>query len=429
MENQSDLPLPERVRPRTFQEVLGQERIWSQTTALYKLVTQDAYHSLIFWGPPGTGKTSLAEVIGQVSARPVRRLSAVEAGVKDIRSIIEESQELKTAGEKNILLFLDELHRLSKSQQDVLLPALERGTIKFIGATTENPSFSVNAAILSRSLAFQFMPLDVLGLRKIIDQALRKLGKDPEFYAAKILEKIAQTASGDARRALHLVDAMLKIYPEKNDGLNASELEQIYRDLSLRYDKSGDQHYDVISAFIKSIRASQPDAAVYYLARMLEGGERPEFIARRLVIAASEDLGNASPSALLIANAALQSCLQIGLPEARIILAQATTYLASCPKSNKSYLAIEKATEDVKNFGALDVPLALMNAPTKFMKEHGRGKDYVYAHDDIMRSLDMVYLPPEIAKQIYYEPTENGSEKTLKDYLEQLKKIRKSDRN
>ena len=268
------------------------------------------------------------------------------------------------------------------------------------------------------------MPLDQTGLNKIITQALQKLNIDPNKIDPKVIQRIIYAASGDARRALHLLDALLKIYPPEKKILEEDELEQLCLDLSLRYDKSGDQHYDVISAFIKSIRASQPNAAVYYLARMLDGGERPEFIARRLVIAASEDVGNAAPSALLVANAALQACLQIGMPESRIILAQATTFLASSPKSNRAYMAIEKANEDVKRFGAIDVPLSLVNAPTSFMKEHGRGKDYVYAHDDLKSALDLEYLPSELEKRIYYEPSENGSEKTLKEYLQSLKNIK-----
>lgn len=416
-------PLAERVRPRVFDDVFGQDRIWAPGSPLRTLVEQDRFTSLIFWGPPGTGKTTLAVLIGRVSAREVVMLSAVHAGVKEIREHLGRSEDRLQQGGKALLMFMDEIHRLSKSQQDVLLPALEQGLVKFIGATTENPSFEVNAAINSRSLVFRFERLSEKATLAVLGRAL----ESPEAalprndVAAEVLQAIAKAAAGDGRRALNLLEAVILSAPRHIAPITADGLRAFADALPLRYDKAGDEHYDVISAFIKSIRASHPDAAVYYLARMLESGEDPMFIARRLVIAASEDVGNANPTALLLATAAMQAVHLVGLPEARIMLAQATTYLASSPKSNRSYMALEKAAEDVKALGALDVPMHLRNGVTNLMKQFGYGKNYAYAHDDLEGARKLPYLPEQLKNRHYYEPKDIGAERQLKEVLSHLR--------
>ncbi len=420
-------PLPERMRPKSFDELVGQDRIWAPGAPLRALVETDRFHGLLLWGPPGTGKTSLARIIGQASKRPLTHMSAVLHGVKEIRAQITASEERVAHGATAILIFMDEIHRLSKSQQDVLLPALEAGTIRFIGATTENPSFEVNAAILSRVLVFRLERLSEAALIKLLTRAIengsvhshRPAGTLPRM-APEVLTAIARAGDGDARRALNLLDATFATIPAGSTEITMESLRGVASDLGLRYDKSGDQHYDTISAFIKSIRASQPNAAIYYLARLLESGEDPNFIARRLVIAASEDVGNANPTALLVATSALESVHAIGMPEARIPLAQATTYLAASPKSNRAYNAINKALEDVRRSGSLEIPMHLRNAPTRLMKEFGHGAGYIYAHDDPVEAMRLNYLPDALKGQTYYEPSEIGTEAQLKRYLEAL---------
>lgn len=416
-------PLAERMRPKAYEDLLGQEAIWKPGSALWTLVEEDRYSALLFWGPPGSGKTSLANVIGKASRRPVVALSAVQHGVKDIRAEIEGSAARLAVQQTAVLMFMDEIHRLSKSQQDVLLPALEQGTIKFIGATTENPSFEVNRAILSRALTFKFERLAEEALVRVQQRALAnpeaqlaRADVDPEVMAA-----IARAADGDARRALNLLDAVVTIAPKDLSPITIASVRGLSQSLNLAYDKQGDQHYDTISAFIKSIRASQPDAAVYYLARMLDAGEDPMFVARRIVIAASEDIGNANPTALLIATSAMQAVHLVGMPEARIILAQAVTYLAASPKSNRSYTAINAAMAEVKASGSLDVPLFLRNAPTALMKEFGYGKGYVYAHDDQAGAQGLAYLPEALKGKRFYEPSDIGVEAQLKKNLEGLR--------
>lgn len=414
-------PLAERLRPQDFYELMGQEAIWAPGKPLWQLAATDAWHSLILWGPPGTGKTSLANLIARKSQREVVMLSAVHATVKDIRAELNRSDQSLAAGGRSILLFMDEIHRLSKSQQDVLLPSLENGSIKFIGATTENPSFEVNRSILSRGLVFHFNKISADGLQAILRRALaqRALGSGLRIDD-ELLASLGRAADGDARRALNLLEALSAIVPPERPAM-LSDLAGLIQDIGRAYDKTGDQHYDVISAFIKSVRASHPDAAIYYLARMLDAGEDPNFIARRLIILAAEDIGNANPTGLLLATSAAQATAMIGMPEARIILAQVCTYLAASPKSNRSYNAINTALSDVQKLGSLDIPLHLRNATSGLMRELGYGAGYKYAHDDLEGARQLTYLPESLSGRRYYEPSENGAERQL---LETLKRLR-----
>lgn len=363
-------------------------------------------------------------------------LSAVLHGVKEIRAQIAESEERIARGETASLIFMDEIHRLSKSQQDVLLPALEAGTIRFIGATTENPSFEVNAAILSRVMVFRLHPLSDEALVSLLSRAvasgiLQQATQVPLTFAPDVLLAVARSAGGDGRRALNLLDAVAAAAPATAASglpqeITMESLRSVASHLGLRYDKSGDQHYDTISAYIKSIRASQPSAAIYYLARLIESGEDPVFIARRMVIAASEDIGNANPTALLVATSAMQAVQALGMPEGRIPLAQATTYLAASPKSNRAYNAINRALDDVRRTGALDIPLHLRNAPTKLMKEFGYGEGYVYAHDDPVAAMGLTYVPSPLDQVRYYDPSDIGTEAQLKRYLAALEEAYKN---
>ncbi|SME96137.1 replication-associated recombination protein A [Pseudobacteriovorax antillogorgiicola] len=416
----NETPLPEQIRPLEFHQLLGQEHIWASGKPLRSLVESDSFSSLILWGPPGTGKTTLACLIGRHSNRELVLMSATEHGVKAIREQLHRSEIRRNHGERSLLLFMDEIHRLSKSQQDVLLPALEKGTIKFIGATTENPSFEVNQAILSRSMVFALQRLSEEALQNIIRRAMDEPSSPHQGRCLDqdVIEALARSADGDGRQALNLVQAILSAVPP-GSSVSLEQAKPYLGQILQKYDKNSDQHYDTISAFIKSIRASQVDAAVYYLARMIEAGEDPMFIARRLVIAASEDVGNANPTALLMATSGLQAVHQIGYPEARIILSQVTTYLASSPKSNRSYLAIGSAQEDARR-GSLPIPLHLRNAPSKLMKEFGYGKGYIYAHDHPQAASELDYLPPELRHKSYYNPLDVGTERQLKENLKRL---------
>lgn len=418
-QNQSahrDLPLPEVMRPQQFDQVIGQDQIWGTGAPLRRLAEQDKLGSWLFWGPPGCGKTSLASVIGQASNRKVVVLSAVSAGVKDIREAIAASEDEMNIGGKAHLLFLDEVHRLSKNQQDVLLPALESGLIKFIGATTENPSFEVNAAVNSRSIIFRLQKIDEASLLRILQRALSSGAVSRSEVSGDVLEAIARSSAGDARRALNILETVVAAAPEDKP-IDMDALISMGDSFSILYDKKGDQHYDTISAFIKCIRAGKPDAALHYLARMLDAGEDLLFIARRLVIAASEDIGNATPMGLVMAQAGFDAVHQVGMPEARIILAQVTTFLASSQKSNRSYVGINKALADVREFGALEIPMALRNAPTALMKSMGYGRGYAYAHDDPGSAEAMEYLPEALRGRVYYEPANKGHERVLSDNL------------
>lgn len=423
-------PLAEQMRPSHYDQLLGQEGIWGKNGALRIIVEKGLFRSGIFWGPPGCGKTSLAHLIARSSDCPVEKLSAVSCGVKDLRAVIEKSTLRIASGQSPVLLFLDEIHRLSRNQQDILLPSLEEGSLKFIGATSENPSFTVANGVLSRCIVYKLEPLSNTALQNIIKTAIKetypllidKIGD-------KILNRIALSAGGDARRALNLVEILTPILEkllsiDVSDNLQAAN-EQIENELDKiifsNYDRKGDGHYDNASALIKSIRASHPDAALHYLAKMLVAGEQPEFIARRLIISASEDIGNANPHMLSFAQAAAQSVAMVGMPEARIILGQIVTLLASSPKSNRAYVGINQAMADVKKLPNLAVPLSLRNAPTSLMKESGYGKNYVYAHDDLDKARKQYYMPNELRGKVYYHPSDQGHEIHI---LETLKKNR-----
>lgn len=405
-------PLAAAQRPTTLEEIVGQTHFLNER--FRKVLATDRWTGMILWGPPGSGKTSLASVIARTTQRPFEMRSAVTSGVKELREVLDRSRAETRAGRPAWILFVDEVHRLNKAQQDVLLPYLEEGSIRFIGATTENPSFEINNAICSRCLIFHFEPLSEEELLQVLNRAASKFGN----VAPEALERIARMAVGDARRALTLLEhLMLSAPPGATVGLK--ELDELMHSQSLYYDKKSELHYDTISAFIKSIRGSDPDAALYYLARMIEGGEDPLFIARRLIIVASEDIGNAQPMALVLATSAFQAVHAIGMPEARIVLGQATAYLACCEKSNRSYRGIEKALEAVRRTGQLQVPMAIRNAPTAKMKEWGYGKGYQYAHDFEKGWAPMEFLPPELKGERFYEPSPHGAEKRFQDFLKE----------
>jgi putative ATPase len=418
-------PLAERMRPTKPEDFVGQPKIWSSESLLRKLVEKDELYAALFWGPPGTGKTTLAGIIGFSSGRELAWLSAVSTSVKEMREAIQLSANRVEHGGKASILFIDEIHRLNKNQQDVLLPAIESGIVRFIGATTENPSFSVNNSVLSRSLVFVFQSLTPEEIEKSLHTALQRISSEAEPFqvAEGVLKKISDAANGDLRRGFNLLQAAIALADPYNGTRLISDhvLSELQATFSLRYDKQGESHYDLISAMIKSVRASHPDAALYYMARMLESGEDPLFIARRLLILASEDIGNANPAALSMAQSMHYAVDVLGMPEARIPLAQCLTYLACSPKSNRAYVAIGEALEDVRKLGDLEPPLHLRNAPTKLMKNLGYGKGYAYAHDDPRGAAALTYLPSEIAGRRYYEPSEQGAERQLKENLKQLR--------
>jgi len=416
-----NIPLAEKLRPKNLDEVLGQEHLTGDKGTIRKMIENNTLNSLIFWGPPGTGKTTLAEIISEKSGRKFYKLSAVSSGVKDVRDVIEDAKKQNLFSGKSPILFIDEIHRFNKSQQDSLLHAVEKGWIVLIGATTENPSFEVVSALLSRSQVYILKALSYEKLEELIDIASERYNKD-EGTDFKINEKEAliQYSGGDARKLINSVELVLNQY--KNSAVkeitNANVLEILQETMAL-YDKNGEQHYDIISAFIKSMRGSDPNGAVYWLARMIAGGEDIKFIARRMLILAAEDIGLANPNALVIANNCFQAVNVIGNPEARIILSETAVYLAVSPKSNSTYMAINEALALVKKTGNLPVPLHLRNAPTKLMKDLDYGKEYKYAHSYEGNFIDQDFLPEEIKDVKLYEPGNNSTEKKI---YEELKK-------
>ncbi len=413
----STIPLAERLRPETLDGYLGQTHLVGPGAILRKSIESGNIPSMILWGPPGVGKTTLASLISNKLFRPFYTLSAVSSGVKDVRNVIQKAKE--SGG--NAILFIDEIHRFSKSQQDSLLGAVEKGIITLIGATTENPSFEVISPLLSRCQVYILKELEKHDLEELLEKGRVLLEQDTR-KSIRIIEKEAllRISGGDARKLLNALElAVNATEADKVELTNELVLSVIQQNLAL-YDKSGEMHYDVISAFIKSVRGSDPNAAVYYLARMIEGGEDPKFIARRMVILASEDIGNANPNALLLATSCFQAITMIGMPEGRIILSQTATYLATSPKSNAAYMAINKGQELVRKTGDLPVPLAIRNAPTKLMKEAGYGKDYKYSHDYDQHFAWQEFLPDAIAGTKLYDPANNAREDEMRARLKAL---------
>lgn len=422
-------PLAERCRPLTLDDFQGQRKLLAEGKPLRVMIENDSISSMILWGPPGTGKTTLAKIISELTNSEFYQLNAVSSGVKDIRGIIEIAKQ-NVFLNKRTILFIDEIHRFNKAQQDALLSSVETGEIILIGATTENPSFEVIPALRSRSRTFILESLEKSDLERIIDNALTK---DTFLKSLNILEIdkdfLIYISGGDARILLNILEASI-VHEVNNEKIVITKeaIENIVQQKNILYDKAGEEHYNIISAFIKSIRGSDPDAALYWLARMLEGGEDPLFIARRMVVLASEDVGNASPNGLVLAEASFSAVDKIGMPECRIILAQCATYLASSPKSNASYIGISKAYEDIKNLELYSVPIHLRNSPTNFMKNLGYGKEYKYPHDFDNNFTQQDYLPKEISGKQYYLPSENGQEKGLKERLKAFGKGRRSTR-
>ena len=410
-------PLAERIRPKTLEDYISQQHLVGENGVLTNLIKQGIIPSLILWGPPGIGKTTLANIIATESKRPFYTLSAISSGVKDVREVIEKAKKsggLFTA--KNPILFIDEIHRFSKSQQDSLLGAVEKGWVTLIGATTENPSFEVIPALLSRCQIYILNSFDKENLVALLHRAMEK----DEFLSSKKItlketDALLQVSGGDARKLLNIFELLVSV-DDEIEITNELVLSKIQKNTA-RYDKTGEQHYDIVSAFIKSIRGSDPNAAVYWLARMIEGGEDVKFIARRMLILASEDVGNANPTALILANNTFQAVSIIGNPEARIVLSQCAVYLANTAKSNASYLAIGKAQELVRKTGDLSVPLHLRNAPTKLMKDLDYGKDYQYSHNYPNNFIAQEFLPNEISGTKLYEPGENQRENQFKELL------------
>ncbi|MHB1397550.1 MAG: replication-associated recombination protein A [Trichloromonadaceae bacterium] len=418
-------PLAERLRPTRLEEVVGQQHILAEGRLLRRLIEADQLSSVIFWGPPGTGKTTLGQVISHSTKSRFVFFSAVLQGIKEIREIVQQAKEEKAYHGRKTLLFVDEIHRFNKAQQDAFLPFVERGDIILIGATTENPSFEVNSALLSRSRVFVLHPLAAEDIRQLLQRALsdpRGLGNQQLSTDDEALSQLSEMAQGDARVALNALELAAATLPVGGQ-LTAAAVSEALQKKALLYDKGAEEHYNVISAFIKSLRGSSPDGALYWLARMLEAGEDPLFIARRMVIFASEDIGNADPRGLQVALAVQQAVHFIGLPEARINLAQGVTYLATAPKSNASYVGITQALAEVRKTGALPVPLHIRNAPTKLMKELDYGAGYQYAHDHKEGYAPQTYLPEKLQGRRFYQPSKRGYEKQIGErmrYWEEL---------
>ena len=425
---QNESPLANRMRPKTLEEVVGQQHIIGKDKLLYRAIRADKLSSVIFYGPPGTGKTTLAKVIAGATKAEFVSINATAAGKKDMEAVVEQAKNSLGMYGRRTILFIDEIHRFNKGQQDYLLPFVEDGTIILIGATTENPYFEVNGALLSRSVIFELKSLDKEDIRILLRRAVTDEERGMGAYHA-VLEPdaedfLADISNGDARAALTAIELGVLTTERSEDGkihITLDVAQECIQKRAVRYDKMGDQHYDTISAFIKSIRGSDPDAAVYYLARMLYAGEDIRFIARRMMISASEDVGNADPNALNVAVSAALAVERIGMPEARIILAQSATYLASAPKSNASYLAVDRATECMKQTMTAPVPVHLQDAHYKGSEKLGHGLGYLYAHNYPNHYVEQQYLPDALKDEVFYEPTEIGYEKQIKEHLQFLR--------
>ena len=426
---EKEAPLASRMRPDTLDEIVGQRHILGEDKLLYRAIKADKLKSVIFYGPPGTGKTTIAKVIANTTQADFLQLNATAAGKKDMEAVIEQARQNLGAYGRRTILFIDEIHRFNKGQQDYLLPFVEDGTVTLIGATTENPFFEVNGALLSRSIIFELMPLEAEDIKSLIIKAVYDDTKGMGAYNAQIdedaLDFLADAANGDARSALNAVEIGILTTPRSDDGIihiTAEAAQECIQKRAVRYDKTGNGHYDTISAFIKSMRGSDPDAAVYYLAKMLYAGEDPAFIARRIMICASEDVGNADPMALVTAVSAAMAVERLGMPEARIVLSQAAIYVACAPKSNASYLAVDKALSVVKDTKTAPIPPYLCDSHYSGAKKLGLGIGYKYAHDYPDHYVEQQYLPDAYKDMIFYEPAENGYEKEIRGYLDRIRK-------
>lgn len=418
-------PLAERLRPRNLDEYIGQKHLVGEGAILRKMIEAGRVSSFLLWGPPGVGKTTLAQIIANTLDTPFYTLSAINSGVKDVREVIEQAKKNQFFNTKSPILFIDEIHRFSKSQQDSLLNAVETGVITLIGATTENPSFEVIRPLLSRCQVYVLQPL---GKDDLIELAHRAISEDTILKERNIdlqeTNALLKYSGGDARKLLNIIDLVVNADVSDKVIISDKIVTERLQENPAAYDKGGEMHYDIISAFIKSIRGSDPDAAIYWLARMVEGGEDPKFIARRLVISAAEDIGLANPNALLLANACFETLHKIGWPEGRIVLAETTIYLATSPKSNSAYMAIDEAIALVRETGNLPVPLHLRNAPTKLMKELEYGKDYKYAHSFENNFVQQDYVPQEIKQRQFWKPQQNASESKIVEWMRKLWKNR-----
>ena len=426
---EKESPLAARLRPLTLDEVVGQEHIIGKDKLLYRAIKADKLSSVIFYGPPGTGKTTLAKVIANTTSSEFMQINATTSGKKDMEDVIEKAKNIRGMYDRRTILFIDEIHRFNKAQQDYLLPHVEDGTVILIGATTENPYFEVNGALISRSHIFELKPLSAENIKTLITRALEDEDRGMGVYKADItpdaLEGLADICDGDARHALNAIELAVMTTDPADDGkihITSQIIEDCIQRRVMRFDKTGDNHYDTISAFIKSMRGSDPDAAVYYLAKMIESGEDVKFIARRIMICASEDVGNADPQALQVAVAAAQAVERVGWPESNIILSQAVTYVATAPKSNAAVCAIEEAQNAVRETGNLPVPVHLQDAHYKGAAKLGHGIGYKYAHDYKNNYVKQQYLPYELSGKEFYKPSDNGYEVKIKEHMKKLKK-------